>query len=339
MARMAINGMGRIGRASLKVILENEHMELVAVNDLAPIGDVAYLLGSDTVYGKYDKAIKTEKNALMVGDHERIEYLSEKDPSKLPWRNMSIDIVIECTGALKTKADLQKHIDAGAQHVILSTTTKEDMPTIVFGVNLPSPGDRIISTASCTTNCMAPVVEIVGRRIGFQKCAMTTVHAYTSSQKIVDSVSGARRRGRAGALNIVPTTTGAAVATTKAVPEYAGKFDGRALRVPVPVGSISDMTFLTSRVTTEEEVNFIFSEEAGTERYMNIVGVASDDFVSSDIIRDSRASVIDRELTQVIDGDMLKVMSWYDNEWGYTNQMIRTAAYMALHMTPAATST
>ncbi len=333
MARIAINGMGRIGRAALKIVLENEHLELVAVNDLTPVEDITYLLNHDSVYGRYERSVTSDSDRLFV-DGRQISYLSERDPSKLPWGDMSVDIVLECTGALRKLEDLQKHREAGASHVILSTTTKEDFPTVVFGVNLPDPIDRIISTASCTTNCITPVVEVMGRRIGIQKSIMTTVHAYTSSQGIVDMHSKDRARGRAGAINIVPTSTGAAVATTKVLTQYGGRFNGTALRVPVPVGSISDITFITERSTTEDEVNFVFAEECGTERYRDVLGMAEKDFVSSDIIGDSHASVFDPAATQVVDGNLVKVMSWYDNEWGYTSQMVRTAANLAIHMVP-----
>lgn len=336
MARIAINGMGRIGRAALKIILDTEHLELVAVNDLTPAEDIAYLLNRDSVYGRYRHAVMNDTDRLYV-DGREIAFLSERDPSKLPWGEMSVDIVLECTGALKRFEDLEGHRRAGAGHVILSTTSKEAIPTIVFGVNLPDPIDRVVSTASCTTNSITPVVEVMGRRIGVLKSIMTTVHAYTSSQSIVDMRHKDRARGRAGAINIVPTSTGAAVATTKVLTQHEGRFDGAALRVPVAVGSVSDITLVTERDTTEDEVNFVFGEESGTERYRGILGVADRDFVSSDIIGDSRAAVVDPGMTRVVDGNLVKVMSWYDNEWGYTSQMVRTAAYLAIHMVPEKT--
>lgn len=238
-----------------------------------------------------------------------------------------MDTVFECTGVFRKKEDLEKHIQAGAKRVILSAPAKsEGIPTVVHGVNRPDPSERIVSCASCTTNCITPIVEIVGRRLGIVKAIMTTVHAYTASQSIVDGPHKKPRRGRAGAANFVPTTTGAARATTKVLPEYEGIFDGVAVRGPVPVGSIADLTFLLKRTTTVEEVIEILREEAAGEKYRNIVGVTDDPVVSSDIIGDSRASVVDLEMTQVIDGDLLKIMSWYDNEWGYATQMVKEAA-------------
>jgi glyceraldehyde 3-phosphate dehydrogenase len=240
---------------------------------------------------------------------------------------LGIDIVFECTGVFTRKEDLEKHLQAGAKFVVLSAPAKsEDIGTVVHGVNMPQDNSvQMISCASCTTNSIAPVVEIMGRRIGIRKAIMTTVHAYTSTQAIVDGPHKRPRRGRAGAANLVPTSTGAAIATTKALPQYKGKFDGVAVRTPVPVGSISDIVFLTARKTTVEEVNRIFKEEAESEGYEGILGVSEDPIVSSDIIKDPRASIIDLGMTRVVDGDLVKVMSWYDNEWGYTNQMIREA--------------
>jgi glyceraldehyde 3-phosphate dehydrogenase len=248
----------------------------------------------------------------------------------LPWGDLGIDIVFECTGAFKNATDLAKHIRAGAKTVILSAPAKsEDVPTIVHGVNAGEGTPRIISCASCTTNCITPVVEIMGRRIGVAKAIMTTIHAYTSSQSLIDEVSKNKRRGRAAAANFVPTSTGAAIATAKALPQYKGFFDGVAVRAPVPVGSIADIVFVTTRRTTVEEVNAIFTEESQSERYMGVVGVAEDPIVSSDIIKDARASIIDLSMTQIVDGDLVKVMSWYDNEWGYASQMVREAVRIA----------
>jgi glyceraldehyde 3-phosphate dehydrogenase len=234
--------------------------------------------------------------------------------------------VFECTGAFTRREDLEKHIRAGARFVLLSAPSKdEEVGTVIHGVNTPSGAAAIISCASCTTNCITPIVEIIGRRVGFRKAAMTTVHAYTSSQALIDGPNKRLRRGRAAAANLVPATTGAALATTRALPQYAGRFDGVAIRAPIPVGSIADLTFVTSRDTTADEVNQVLTEEAGSQRYAGVLGVSRDPLVSSDIIGDSRASIIDLELTKVIDGDLLKVMSWYDNEYGYANQMLREA--------------
>jgi glyceraldehyde 3-phosphate dehydrogenase len=235
-------------------------------------------------------------------------------------------LVFECTGALSRREDLEQHIRAGAKTVLLSAPSKDaDVETVVHGVKAPRGTSGIISCASCTTNCITPVVEVIGRRIGFQKAMMTTVHAYTSSQSVVDGPSRQVRRGRAAGANLVPTSTGAALATTRALPQYAGLFDGIAVRAPIPVGSIADLTFVTSRRTTVDEVNQVLTEEAATDRYAGVLGVSRDPLVSSDIVGDPRASIVDLELTKVVDGDLVKIMSWYDNEWGYANQLVREA--------------
>ncbi len=328
MARIAINGLGRIGRAAMKIILSNQNLELVAVNDLLSPVDLAYLLKFDTVYGKSKESVSIENNSLYIGKR-KIALSASKDPSELPWKQLGVDIVLECTGKFTKKDDLQKHITAGAKHAILSAPSKDEIKTIVPGVNASEKDDQIISTASCTTNCITPVVEIVGRRIGFEKAIMTTVHAYTSSQSIVDGPNKKLRRGRAAAMNIVPTSTGAAIATTQVLPQYKGKFDGVALRCPIPCGSISDLVFVTSRTTSIEEVNKIFTEEAQSSRYAEIMSVNTDEIVSSDIIQDSHGSIVDLTMTKVVDGNLLKIMSWYDNEWGYASQMVREAAKIA----------
>jgi glyceraldehyde 3-phosphate dehydrogenase len=326
MAKVAINGLGRIGRAAAKIILDASALELVAANDIVPIENLAYLLKYDTVYGRYPDEVEVVNNSLEVG-RKSIKVFQEKDPAQLPWGDLEVDVVFECTGVFTKEEDLRKHLDAGAQYVILSAPTKsEEVPTVVHGVNAPEDNSlHMVSCASCTTNCITPVVEIIGRRIGLKKAIMTTIHAYTASQAIVDGPSRKIRRGRAAAANFVPTSTGAAIATTRALPQYTGQFDGVAVRGPVPAGSLADMVFLTERETSVEEVNRIFQEEADSERYRGILGVTTDPIVSSDIIQDSRASVIDLAMTQVVDGDLVKVMSWYDNEWGYASQMVREA--------------
>lgn len=328
MARIAINGLGRIGRAAMKIILNNQNLELVAVNELLSPEDLVYLLNFDTVYGKSKESVSIENNSLFIGK-KKIAFSSSKEPSELPWKQLGVDIVLECTGKFTKKDDLQKHINAGAKHAILSAPSKDEIKTIVPGVNASEKDDQIISTASCTTNCITPVVEIVGRRIGFEKAIMTTVHAYTSSQSIVDGPNKKLRRGRAAAMNIVPTSTGAAIATTRVLPQYKGKFDGVALRCPIPCGSISDLVFVTSRTTNIEEVNKIFTEEAQSSRYAEIMSVNTDEIVSSDIIQDSHGSIVDLTMTKVVDGNLLKIMSWYDNEWGYASQMVREAVKIA----------
>jgi glyceraldehyde 3-phosphate dehydrogenase len=321
MAKVAINGFGRIGRAAFRIVLDTPELEIVAINDLVPTDNLAYLLKYDTVYGRYEKPVKVDRDDLVASD-KRCKVLHEKDPAQLPWGDLGVDIVFECTGVFRQREDLEKHLEAGAKYAILSAPAKsDDVVTVVYGVNAgDAESARVVSCASCTTNCITPVVEVMGRRVGIKKAMMTTVHAYTSSQSIVDGPAKKIRRGRAGAANFVPTTTGAAVATTKVLPQYQGKFDGAAVRGPVPVGSLADMVFLTERDTTVEEVNDIFREEAESERYKGILGVAEDPVVSSDIIEDARASVVDLGMTQVV--------SWYDNEWGYASQMVRQALEM-----------
>jgi glyceraldehyde 3-phosphate dehydrogenase len=325
-ARVAINGLGRIGRAALRILHGSPEFELVAVNDVVPADNLAYLLRYDTVYGRHPEEVRAEGDGLRVGD-KTCRLLNEKDPAALPWREMEVDLVFECTGVFTTRPDLQKHVEAGARKVILSAPAKgeEEVPFVVHGVNAAD-GEPIISTASCTTNCIAPVIEVIGRRIGIDKALMTTVHAYTTSQELVDGPAGKWRRGRAGAANFVPTSTGAAKATTKALPQYEGRFDGVAIRGPVPVGSISDITIVTERETGAEEVNAIFEEEARSDRYRGVMGVTRDPIVSSDIIRDPHGALVDLTLTQVVGGTLVKVMAWYDNEWGYAAQMVREAA-------------
>jgi glyceraldehyde 3-phosphate dehydrogenase len=325
MAKIAINGMGRIGRAAFKIILDHPELELVAVNDLMPLDNLVYLLKYDTVYGRYEKKVELRGSTLVV-EGEEYQVFSEKDPAKLPWGKLGVEVVLECTGIFTNREGLEKHIQAGASYAILSAPSKgEDVCCIVHGVTLPPEQEKVLSCASCTTNCITPVVEVMGRRIGVKKAAMTTIHAYTSSQAIVDGPAKKWRRGRAGAANFVPTSTGAAVATANVLPQYRGKLDGVAVRGPVPCGSLADIVFVTARPTTAEEIRQIFREEAASPRYQGILGVAEDPIVSADIIKDPRASVVDLEMIQVVDGDLVKILTWYDNEWGYTNQMVREA--------------
>jgi glyceraldehyde 3-phosphate dehydrogenase len=328
MTKVAINGMGRIGRAAFKIIMEKPELELVAVNDLMDMGNLLYLLNYDTVYGVYKHRVTAEGDSIKVNG-KSLKYLNIKDPTQLPWKDLGVEIVMECTGLFTSSEGVSKHIAAGAKYAVLSAPPKGgDVCCIVHGVTQPGAADRAISCASCTTNCITPVVEIMGRRIGIKKALMTTIHAYTSSQAIVDGPSKKWRRGRAGAANLVPTSTGAAVATTNVLPQYKGKFDGTAVRCPVPSGSLADLVFLTERPTTAEEINQVFKEEA-EGRYKGILEYAQDEIVSSDIIMNSHASIFDPSMTQVVDGDLVKVMSWYDNEWGYTNQMIREVIRLA----------
>ena len=322
--KIAINGMGRIGRATLKAIQDYPELEVVAVNDIAPIDNIAYLLNYDTVYGIYEHKVTHDEDSLSLKG-KKIAFYSERDPEQLPWAKNGVDLVIESTGVFTMQEDAEKHIKAGANTVVISAPTKSlDTPTVVHGVNTEAGNTSVFSCASCTTNNISPVVEILGRRIGIKKAIMTTIHAYTASQGIVDKPSKKNfRMGRAGAQNIVPTTTGAAIATTKALPDYEGRFDGVAVRVPIPVGSISDLTFVIEKSTTVAEINQIIEEEANTERYKDVVDTTYEPIVSSDIVKSSYASTVDLSMTRIVDGDLLKIMTWYDNEWGFTNQMIR----------------
>lgn len=328
MKRVAINGLGRIGRAALKVLLDTPDLELVAANDLIPTEEIVYLLKYDSAYGHYDKEVHHKKNELIIGG-KSIKKLSEKDPGSLPWKEHKIDIVFECSGLFTEKDDMQKHINAGAGHVILSAPAKgEGVKFVIPGINEPESEDKLISTASCTTNCIAPVIEILNRRVGIEKAVMTTVHAYTSSQELVDTTHKKRRRGRAAAVNFVPTSTGAAKATSKVLSEMENIFDGVAIRGPLAIGSIADITVVTKKDISVDEINQIFKEEA-EGRYKDILGASEEDLVSSDIIKDSRSSIVDLPMTMVVDGNLVKVMSWYDNEWGYVNQMVRTGVSLA----------
>lgn len=332
MMKIAINGLGRIGRATFKIVTSIPELELVAINDLVAADNLAYLLNYDTVYGRFPNRVTATHGTLTMGGRS-YRVCAERDPARLPWAELGVDVVFECTGLFTTKDELTRHLQAGAKRVILSAPAKDpDIPTIVYGVNPYRESDGpILSCASCTTNCIAPIVEIVDRHLGIQKAVMNTTHAYTASQGIVDQPHNKKwRRGRAGAMNLVPSSTGAAVATMRALPQLTGRFSGTAIRAPVPICSIADVVMVTDRATSVERVNAIFLEEARGERYQGVVGVTQDPIVSTDIIQDPHASIVDLEMTQVVDGNLVKVMSWYDNEWGYANQMVRQVMSMVL---------
>jgi glyceraldehyde 3-phosphate dehydrogenase len=325
MKTVAINGLGRIGRAVLKVLRGIDGIQIAAVNDLIPADNLAYLLRYDSVYGRYDTSVAADGDSLIVGG-QPIPVYARRDPNELPWGELGVDLVFECTGVFRDEPELAKHLGAGARFVLLSAPARtETIATVVHGVNHAAADQRVISCASCTTNCITPVVEALHRRIGVARAVMTAVHAYTSTQQLVDGPSKDFRRGRAGAVNLLPASTGAALATTRALPELAGRFDGVALRVPIAVGSIADITMVTTRPTSVMEVNDLVREEAHTDRYRRVLGVAEDPIVSTDIIGDPRASVVDAAMTRVVDGTLVKIMSWYDNEWGFTHQMVREA--------------
>jgi glyceraldehyde 3-phosphate dehydrogenase len=268
--------------------------------------------------------VTVDGNHIHIGDNT-ILFFSEKDPSKLPWRDLKVDVVIESTGIFTKREDAEKHIYAGAKTVVISGPTKsKGTPTVVHGVNNADGKTSIFSCASCTTNNVGPIIEIINRRIGIKKAILNTVHAYTASQTLVDTHSKKEpRMGRAAAVNLIPASTGAAIATTKALPQLEGKFDGVAIRTPVPVGSISDITFVAARNTSAEEINHTLLEESKTDRYKFVLAASNESLVSSDIVQSPFASIVDLEMTRVVDGDLVKIMAWYDNEWGFTNQMIR----------------
>jgi glyceraldehyde 3-phosphate dehydrogenase len=326
MANVAINGLGRIGRATLKILLDTPELNVVALNDLIPLENIVYLLRYDSVYGKFSQRVAGEgTDALAIGN-KTYRFCSEKDPARLPWKALEVDLVFECTGIFRNREGLAKHLEAGARQVLLSAPAKSpEIPTVVHGVNQADASDPMVSCASCTTNCITPVVEVIDRRIGIRKAVMTTIHAYTASQSLVDGPRNKWTRGRAAAANFVPTSTGAAKATAKALPQLEDKFDGVAVRGPVTCGSLADIVLLTERETTVDEINAVMREESASDRYRGILRASEDPLVSSDVIQDPAGSLVDLSMTQVVDGDLVKVMSWYDNEWGYASQMVREA--------------
>ena len=320
MAKIAINGLGRVGRSFFRAAFGSEDFDIVAINDLADPENLAYLLKYDTVYGRYSKDVKAGKGFLEV-DGNKIKVFTEKDPAKLPWKDLGVDIVIESTGFFTDAATSRAHLDAGAKRVVISAPATGEVTTALVGVN----DDRfencgpITANASCTTNSVAPAVRILLDNFGIKKAAMTTVHGYTATQKLVDGPDSKDwRRGRAAALNIVPSTTGAAEAVIQSIPELEGKFQAESLRVPVITGSISVISVLVDKKTTAEEVNEILRKEAKTARWSKSVKVAEGPVVVTDIVGEPYGAVLDLTLTQVLDGDFVKVFSWYDNEAGYT---------------------
>ena len=330
--RIAINGFGRIGRTVFKAILDkNIKADLVAVNDLTDIKTLAHLLKYDSVYGRYAKKITTTKDSLVV-DGKKIKVLAEKDPAQLPWKKMKVDLVLECTGLFRTRDKASGHLEAGAKKVVISAPAKsEDIKTIVLGVNENkiAKKDDIISMASCTTNCLAPVTDVVKKNFGIKKAIMTTIHSYTSSQNIVDGPHPKdMRRARAAAVNLVPTSTGAAQATTDPIPSLKGYFDGMAVRVPTPVGSMCDITYIMKKNVTEKTVNNAFKRAAAKKELKGILEVSEEPYVSSDIIGKSASAVVDLPLTKVIDKDLVKVIAWYDNEWGYSCRVSDMVKYI-----------
>ncbi|RZL20604.1 MAG: type I glyceraldehyde-3-phosphate dehydrogenase, partial [Sphingomonas sp.] len=325
--KVAINGFGRIGRLVARAVLEqsNGALELVAINDLGDAKSNAWLFKRDSVHGKYPGEVSAEGNELVV-DGKRIRVTAERDPANLPHAELGVDIVLECTGFFTDKASCQKHLDAGAKKVLISAPGKNVDLTVVYGVNHDklTAEHTIVSNASCTTNCLAPVAKVLNDAIGIERGLMTTVHAYTNDQKILDQIHPDLRRARAAAMSMIPTTTGAARAVAEVLPELKGKLDGSAIRVPVPDVSLIDLTFTPSRDTTREEVNAVLKAASESGPLVGVLDWSDEPLVSIDLQHTPASSTIDSLETAVIDGKLVRVVSWYDNEWGFSNRMVDT---------------
>lgn len=338
--KVAINGGGRIGRAFLRIAQTREDIEVVAINDLGNVDNIAYLIKYDTVYGQMFSSVKVsdDKKHILL-DGKEIKFLSEKEPSNLPWKDLGIDVVVESTGFFTSFEKARSHITSGAKKVVITAPAKDDASsadegTILMGVNCDTLSGKVVtSNASCTTNAGSPVLEILRKTVGIEKAVLNTVHGYTASQGLVDGPNNKDfKEGRAAAQNIVPTSSGSAIATTKAIIELAGKFDGMAMRVPIVAGSIADITFISKRNTTVEEINDILKKASEDPHWARIFSVTTDPIVSSDIIGSKFASIADLGLTRVVDGNLVKVMAWYDNEMGYTyslvEHVVKTASFL-----------
>lgn len=329
--RVGINGFGRIGRCTMKVLLQRDDCEVVAINDLADVGDLAYLLKYDSIHGWYPPKVTNTDDMIGVGSNE-IRFFAEKDPRQIPWGDVGADIVIESTGAFRTGEQAALHLEGGAKRVIISAPANGVDGTFVMGVNHETydpAKHRIVSNASCTTNSLAPVAKVLNDRFGIDHLMITTVHAYTSSQALMDTPVRKRRRGRAAALSVVPTTTGAARATALVIPELEGKLDGMALRVPVPDGSVTDITVMLSKDVTADVINQALIAAAAEKRFEGVLRVSDEALVSRDILGDPHSSIVDRESTMVLDGRMAKILAWYDNEWGYSARLADLAHLMS----------
>jgi glyceraldehyde 3-phosphate dehydrogenase len=326
--KIGINGFGRIGRNAFKVAFERPDLEIMAVNDLADTKTLAHLLRHDSNYGEYQHKVEYDDQNLIV-EGQKIKVLAEKDPAVLPWRDLGVEVVIESTGLFVDPTKAHAHIDAGAKRVILSAPAKgEGAKTIVIGVNeneLDQAGE-IISNASCTTNCITPVMALLEEHFGIEKAMMTTVHSYTASQRLQDAPAKDLREARNAATNIVPTTTGASIAAAQAFPPLVNIFGGMSVRVPTPVVSLSDFVVVTKRDVTVEEVNEVFTNAAADPYFQGILTVTEEELVSSDFIGNSHSAIVDLKLTAVVGGNLLKVVAWYDNEWGYSNRLVELTA-------------
>ena len=326
--RVAINGFGRIGRNAFKIAFDRSDIEVVAINDLTSTNVLAYLLKHDSNYGTYDHKVDSDEHHIIVDGH-KIPITAEKDPAALPWDKLKVDVVIESTGRFTNKEDAELHLKAGAKRVVISGPTKSDgVDTLVIGANedkLEGATD-IISNASCTTNSIAAVMSIMDAEFGIEKAMLTTVHSYTASQVIQDAPAKDLREGRSAAENIVPTSTGAAIAVALTVPQLKGKFDGLSVRVPTPIVSLSDVTLLLSKDTTKEDINAVLKKASKEPFYQGIIGYSEEALVSSDYIGNSHSGIVDSLLTNVVDGNLAKVVVWYDNEWGYSNRLVEVVA-------------
>lgn len=326
--KVAINGFGRIGRSAFKIAFDRTDLEIVAINDLTDTKTLAHLLKYDSNYGTYPRDVQSDENNIIV-QGQKIQVLAEKDPSALPWGALGVDVVIECTGRFTKQEDAELHIKAGAKRVVISGPSKsEGVDTIVYGANEEKlkTSTPVISNASCTTNSVAAVMSILDQAIGIEKAMLTTVHSYTASQALQDAPLKDLREGRNAAENIVPTTTGAAIAVAKTVPQLQGKFDGMSVRVPTPVVSLSDVTIVFKRDTDKDEINAILKKAAGEPFYQGIIDTSDVPLVSGDYIGNSHSGIVDLLLTNVVAGNLGKVVVWYDNEWGYSNRLVEQVA-------------
>ncbi len=323
--RVAINGFGRIGRSVFRILNElGGKVDVVAINDLADNDAMAYLLRHDTVMGRFPDKVEVDGDFMRTSS-QNVKMTAIPDPSQLPWGELGVDIVVEATGIFRTRKQIEMHMEAGAEKVILTVPSKDEIDfTVVLGVNEDElkPEHKIVSNASCTTNCLAPVAKVIHENFGIESGVMTTVHAYTNDQRLADVPHSDWRRSRAAAENIIPTTTGAAKAVGKVLPELAGKLDGMAMRVPIPDGSIVDLVLVLREATTAEQINEAMRDAAKTARLKNILKFSTDPIVSSDIVGDPHSSIFDSPWTKVVDGNFAKVLSWYDNEWGYSNRVV-----------------
>ena len=327
MVKVAINGFGRIGRNALKILLERRDTQVVAINDITDAKTLAHLLKHDSAYGAYDKKVSAGENSIIVNTRE-IPVFAEKNPAKLPWKDLGVDVVIESTGFFTQPSEAKAHIKAGARKVVISAPAKGDgAKTVVIGVNeeIVDDTDEVISNASCTTNCIAPIMRVLEDELGVDKAMMTTVHSYTGSQKILDAPAKDLREARSAAENIVPTTTGASKAAALTIPSLKGKFNGLSVRVPTPVVSLADITAIVKRDVTKEELTKIFVKASKEPYYQGIIGVTNEELVSSDFIGDPRSCIVDLPLLDVVGGNMIKIVAWYDNEWGYSNRLVELA--------------